>query len=56
MTMAESIQKQLGARNYAAGAFADHKKNFDTVDQNILLEKLDYYDIIGLAKIGLSDT
>ena len=44
MTSAENIQKQLDAGNYTAGVFADLKKTFDTVDQNILLEKLDYFD------------
>ena len=50
MTIAESIQKQLDAGNYTAGIFVDLKKAFDTVDHNILLEKLDYYGIRGVAK------
>ena len=44
MAIVESIQKQLDAGNYTAGVFADLKKTFDTVDQNILLEKLYYFD------------
>ena len=49
MTIAERIQKQLDAGNYTAGVFVDFKKVFDTVDHNILLEKLtmDYYGIRG---------
>ena len=47
MTTVERIQKQLDARNYTSGAFLDFKKAFDTVDHNILLEKLDYYGITG---------
>ena len=39
----ESIQKQLDARNNPIGVFVDLKKAFNTVDHNILLEKLDYY-------------
>ena len=50
MTIVESIQKQLNAGNYTAGVFVDLKKALDTVDHNILLEKLDYYGIRGVAK------
>ena len=50
MTIAERIQKQLDAGNYTAGVFVDLKKAFDTVDHNIILEKLDYYGIRGVAK------
>ena len=50
MTIVESIQKQLDAGNYTVGVFVDLKKAFDTVDHNILLEKLDYYGIRGVAK------
>ena len=44
------MQKQLDAGNYTAGVFVDLKKVFDTVDHNILLEKIDYYGIRGVAK------
>ena len=50
MAIVESIQKQLDAGNYTAGVFVDLKKAFDAVVHNILLEKLDYYDIRGVAK------
>ena len=50
MTIVESIQKQLNAGNYTTGVFVDLKKALDTVDHNILLEKLDYYGIRGVAK------
>ena len=43
MTIVERIKKQLDAGNYTAGVFVELKKVFDTVDHNILLEKLDYY-------------
>ena len=50
MTIAERIQKQLDAGNYTAGVFVDIKKAFDTVDHNILLEKLNYYGVRGVSK------
>ena len=49
MTVVEIIPKQLDAGNYTAGVLVDLKKGFDIVDHNILLEKLDYYGIIGVA-------
>ena len=43
MTIVERIQKQLDAENYTVDVFVDRlKKAFNTVDHNILLEKLDY--------------
>ena len=50
MAIVEGIQKQLDAGNYTAGVFVDLKKAFDTVDHNILLEKLDYYGIRAVTK------
>ena len=43
MAIVESIQKELEAEKYFTGVFVDLKKAFDTVDHNILLEKLDFY-------------
>ena len=43
------MQKQLDARHYTAGVFVDLQKAFDTVDHNILLEKLDYCGIRGVV-------
>ena len=50
MTIVKITKKQLDARNFIAGVTADLKKAFDMVDNNILLEKLDYYGIRGFTK------
>ena len=49
MSITENIQIQLDEGKYCAGVFADLKRAFDTVDHNILLRKLDYYCIKGIA-------
>ena len=41
MPITENIQTQLDKGKYCAGAFVDLKKAFDTVDHNMLLQKLD---------------
>ena len=46
----ESIQNKLDAGKYTTGVFVDLNKAFDTVDHDILLAKLDYYGIRGVAK------
>ena len=49
MSTIENIQNQLNDSKYSADVFADLKKVFDTVDHNILLKKLDYYGVRGIA-------
>ena len=49
MSITENIQIQLDEGKYCVRVFADLKKAFDTVDHNILLRKLDYYCIKGIA-------
>lgn len=48
------MEKQLDTGSYISGLFVDLKKTFDIVDHNIRLEKLDYYGVVEVAKIGLS--
>ena len=45
LSLTESIMKPLDEGNFAFGVFVDLEKAFDTVDHNILLEKLDQYGV-----------
>ena len=49
MSIIENIQTQLDYGKYSVGVFVDLKKAFDTVDHNIILKKLDYYGVRGIA-------
>ena len=50
MSIIENIQTQLHDSEYVAGAFVDLKNTFYTVDHDILIQKLDYYGVRGVAK------
>ena len=47
--LTENIRKALDKSEFAVGIFIDLQKAFDTVDHKILLEKLNYYGIQGVA-------
>ena len=47
--LTEDIRSALDDNSFAVGVFIDLQKAFDTVDHKILLDKLDYYGIRGLA-------
>ena len=49
MSLTETIRVALDNSNFACGIFVDFQKAFDTVDHNILLQKLEHYGIRGLA-------
>ena len=48
-SLTEMIREALDNSNFACGIFIDLQKAFDTVDHHILLKKLDYYGVRGLA-------
>ena len=49
LNLTEEIRDALDNNSFAAGVFVDLQKAFDTVDHTILLNKLNYYGIRGLA-------
>ena len=49
ITLIENVQNALNKNKFECEIFVDLQKAFDTVDHNILLSKLEYYGIIGIA-------
>ena len=47
--LTDKIREQLHKGNFACGIFVDFQKAFDTVDHQILIQKLNYYGIRGIA-------
>lgn len=46
----DKIQKAIENKQFSCGVFLDLNKAFDTVDHQILIQKLEYYGIRGVAK------
>ena len=49
LDLTEEIRMALDRNEFAAGIFLDFSRAFDTVDHQILLQKLDHYGIRGVA-------
>ena len=47
--LTDKITEQIDKVNFACGIFIDFQKAFDTVDHQILIQKLNYYGIRGIA-------
>ena len=50
MGLVEEITSSIDAENFSIGVFIDLKKAFDTVNHNLLIDKLEYYGIRGIAQ------
>ena len=46
----DRIQKAIDNRSFSCGIFLDFSKAFDTVNHEILINKLEYYGFRGLVK------
>ena len=49
MELIEEISNAMDSKTHAIGEFIDLKKAFDTVDHRILIKKLNYYGVRGVA-------
>ena len=47
--LTDKTREQLDSGNFTCGIFVDLKKEFDTVDHDILIQKLNHYGIRGVA-------
>ena len=50
MSIIESIQNKLDQNEYATGVFVDLRKAFNTVNYDILIDRLEYYSVKRLKR------
>ena len=50
MNLVEEITSSIYAKKISIGVFIDIKKSFDTVNHTLLIDKLEYYGIRGIAQ------
>ena len=49
LKLTDKISKELNNKQYSIGIFMDFSKGFDTINHDILVNKLSYYGIRGTA-------
>ena len=49
LKLTDNISKKLNNKQYSIGIFLDFSKAFDTINHDILVDKLSYYGIRGTA-------
>ena len=47
----EKIREVLDKKHFVSGIFIDLQKAFDTINRNILLDKLNYYGVKGISNM-----
>ena len=50
LDLVEEITSSIDAKKISIGVFIDLKKAFDTVNHDLLIDKLEYYGISGIAR------
>ena len=49
LDLVDKISQQIDSKNYFIGIFIDLSKAFDNINHTILIDKLEYYGIRGVA-------
>ena len=55
LELTESISNSIDSKQHCAGVFIDLKKAFDTVNHKLLVEKLSFYGVRGVANAWLEN-
>ena len=55
LELTESIYNYIDSKRHCAGVFIDLKKAFNTVNHKLLVEKLSFYGIRGIANTWLEN-
>ena len=49
LDLVDKFSQKIDSKNYSMGSFIDLSKAFDTINHKILIDKLKYYGIRGVA-------